>query len=148
LFDGLYLKPRIELGLNQLEISATHETGADALNLRLNKDNERFTWMRPALSTGWVTKFDEDSYLDLFIDLSVLRYFGQSDTFVHSQLQGAPHGVLPMSVSANMGGNVRQASINLSLILRNRWQLLLSYILQDGYHYSSRNRQIKIVIPF
>jgi len=123
-----YIKLSADLGATQLMNASTDESGADALNLKLQDYSETHTWGRPAAEFGYRSEsFGAGLHVHAFGGVGFLHYFSDPYTDVFAGLEGAPSGVPAMQVSVPLSQNEVRTFVGLELKSTSKWALGLRY---------------------
>jgi hypothetical protein len=105
--DGLTFTPGIEFATVRLESEDDVESGAGAIGLRVESDEQWFHWVRPGIEIAWTYDATGRWSLQPFVRASLLHYLGTDEAVVHARLAGAPDGAVSIRPRSGLGQDQR-----------------------------------------
>ncbi len=145
--NGIAIAPSLNLGISTMHIGSLAEANAGAQNLMLRSRTETHTWIEPAIAFGYQYNLANMKTVRGYARVGTLYYLSRahSDTLAH--LEGAPLGIEPMRVAADLGRTHFVAEGGFELIAADKFTVGLSYALEDSDVGDSNAGTIRIMFP-
>lgn len=140
--EAFYVKPIVDFDVVGLWRGAVNETGAGALSLNIQSQNDWLASVAPAVEFG-----GQWSYAD-FIWRPYLRAgvrFLSDDTLsATANFSGAPAGTAPFTVASAFDQTLGEVSAGLDLWQNSRFSLRVNYDGRFGAHTRENGGQLKV----
>jgi uncharacterized protein YhjY with autotransporter beta-barrel domain len=144
-----YLRPVADLGVSHTRLGAFSESGAGGANLNVQKQNETYVSVQPALEIG--TEWDQaynGTLIRPYAVIGATHYLTGSNPEITATLQGAPVGVAPFTVKGEMDKTFGNLTLGLDFLARDGKNVRVTYDGQFSEHTASHSFGLKLSVPF
>ena len=144
-----YLRPLVDLGVSHTRLGAFSESGAGAANLNVQKQDETYVSVQPALEIG--TEWDQaynGTLIRPYAIIGVTHYLSGTNPEITATLQGAPIGVAPFTVRGEMDETFGNLTLGLNFLASDGKNVRVTYDGQFSDHTESHAFGLKLSVPF
>ncbi|UCV28774.1 autotransporter outer membrane beta-barrel domain-containing protein [Ferribacterium limneticum] len=147
--ENAYIRPMLGLGVSYVSRDAYEETGAGGANLRVEKANDTFVSLHPAIEFGGENSVGgEGTLLRHYVRVGMTQFLGSNERHVTASLEGAPSGVQPFTVTTKSKKTYADLAIGVDILRKSGTTIRLEYTGQFSNNSSTNAIGVKVAMPF
>lgn len=147
--EATYARPMIGLGITHVSRGSYSETGAGAVNLNVDRAQDTFVTLHPAMEFGSEHRIGAaGTLLRHYVQLGLTHFLSRPNGQVTATLQSAPAGVAPFTMKTEADQTYADVALGLDLLMRSGSTLRLDYSGQFSGSSAARGFSIKFAMPF
>jgi uncharacterized protein YhjY with autotransporter beta-barrel domain len=143
-----FVRPLVDLAGTYVEFDGFTESGAGALNLRVDGRDDTYASVHPALEIGGEIARGDGTLVRPRAKVGVAYYFAGGDPEVAARFEGAPDGVQPFRVRGNLDDTYLTVDVGFDVLSRENVVMRAGYLGQLSDRTTSHGGAFKLSVPF